>query len=86
MAWLRADGKASAVDLSAMFDRSAGVLDQREGRDIREWADKATATRMSSHKVYGAGEPVTDEAKAWARCFAGRLVSTCTPAFAVYIL
>ena len=63
---LRADGKASAVDLSAMFDRSAGVLDQREGRDIREWADKATATRMSSHKVYGAGEPVTDEAKAWA--------------------
>lgn len=66
MAWLRADGKASAVDLSAMFDRSAGVLDQREGRDIREWADKATATRMSSHKVYGAGEPVTDEAKAWA--------------------
>jgi len=66
MAWIRADGKASAVDLSAMFDRAAGVLDQREGRDIREWADKATATRMSSHKVYGAGEPVTDEAKAWA--------------------
>lgn len=66
MAWIRADGKPSGVDLSAAFDRAAGVLNQRKGRDIREWADKATATRMSSHKVYGAGEPVTDEAKAWA--------------------
>ena len=66
MAWIRADGKPSGVDLSAAFDRAAGVLNQRKGRDIREWADKATATRMCSHKVYGAGEPVTDEAKAWA--------------------
>lgn len=66
MAWIRADGKPSGVDLSAAFDRAAGVLNQRKDRDIREWADKATATRMCSHKVYGAGEPVTDEAKAWA--------------------
>ena len=66
MAWIRADGKPSGVDLSAAFDRATGVLNQRKGRDIREWADKATATRMCSHKVYGAGEPVTDEAKAWA--------------------
>ena len=64
MACIRADGKPSGMDLSAAFDRAAGVLNQREGRDIREWADKTTATRMSSHKVYEAGEPVTDEAKA----------------------
>ena len=65
------------------------TLHHGDCRDIREWADKGTATRMCSHKVYGAGEPVTDEAKAWAGWgggFAGRSVSTCAYAKRVYIL
>lgn len=65
MAWIRADGKPAGMDLSSAFDRAAGVLDQREGRDVREWADEATATHMSSHKLHATGEPVTDDAKAW---------------------
>ncbi len=65
MAWIRADGKPAGMDLSSAFDRAAGVLDQREGRDVREWADEATATHMSSHKLHATGEPVTDEAKTW---------------------
>ena len=35
MAWIRADGKPSGVDLSAAFDRAAGVLNQRKGPDTR---------------------------------------------------
>lgn len=65
MAWIRADGKPAGMDLASAFDRDAGVLDQREGRDVHKWAGEATATHMSSHKLYAAGEPVTDEAKAW---------------------
>lgn len=65
MAWIRADGKPAGMDLSSAFDRAAGVLDQREGRDVREWADEATATHMSSHKLHATGKPVTDDAKAW---------------------
>nr|DAV32263.1 MAG TPA: DNA methylase [Caudoviricetes sp.] len=65
MAWIRADGKPAGMDLSSAFDRATGVLDQREGRDVREWADEATATHMSSHKLHATGEPVTDEAKTW---------------------
>lgn len=65
MAWIRADGKPAGMDLSSAFDRAAGVLDQREGRDVREWADENTATHMSSHKLHATGEPITDEAKAW---------------------
>ena len=65
MAWIRADGKPAGMDLSSAFDRAAGVLDQREGRDVREWADEATATHMSSHKLHTTGEPVTDEAITW---------------------
>lgn len=66
MAWIRADGKPGGMDLSSAFDRDAGVLDQREGRDVRTWAaDEATATHMSSHKLHATGEPITDEAKAW---------------------
>lgn len=55
MAWIRADGKPNGMDLSSAFDRAAGVLDQREGRDVREWADEATATHMSSHKLHATG-------------------------------
>ena len=65
MAWIRADGKPAGMDLSSAFDRAAGVLDQREGRDVREWADEATATHMSSHKLHATGQPVTDDAKTW---------------------
>lgn len=65
MAWIRADGKPAGMDLSSAFDRAAGVLDKREGRDVREWADENTATHMSSHKLHATGKPVTDEAKAW---------------------
>ena len=31
------------------------TLHHGDCRDIREWEDKVTATRMCSHKVYGAG-------------------------------
>lgn len=65
MAWIRADGKPAGMDLSSAFDRAAGVLDQRAGRDVREWADENTATHMSSHKLHATGQPVTDDAKTW---------------------
>lgn len=66
MAWIRADGKPAGLDLASSFDRAAGALDQREGRDVRDWAGNvATATGMSSHKVMSLGNPVTDEAKKW---------------------
>lgn len=66
MAWIRADGKPAGMDLSAAFDREAGVLDQREGRDVRDWEGNGnTATGMSSHKVWAVGRPATDEAKTW---------------------
>lgn len=65
MAWIRADGKPSGVDLSSSFDREAGVLDQREGRVIERGDTSKTATYFSSHKLQTSGEPVTDEAKAW---------------------
>lgn len=65
MAWIRADGKPSGMDLSSAFDRAAGVLDKRVGRDVREWAAENTATKMSSHKLHATGKPVTDEAKTW---------------------
>lgn len=66
MAWIRADGKPAGMDLSSAFDRAAGVLDKREGRDVREWAaDEATATHMSAYKLYDTGKPITDEAKTW---------------------
>ena len=64
MAWIRADGKPAGLDLASSFDRAAGALDQREGRDVRDWAGNvATATGMSSHKVMSLGNPVTDEGK-----------------------
>lgn len=66
MAWMRADGKPAGVDLSAAFDRAAGVLNQREGREIARWDTSGAATQFSSHKTDSTGEPVTDEAKAWA--------------------
>lgn len=66
MAWIRADGKPAGIDLSSAFDRAAGVLDQREGRDVRDWAGNGkTATGMSRYKVWAVGKPVTDEAKTW---------------------
>lgn len=66
MAWIRADGKPAGLDLSSAFDREACVLDHREGRDVRGWdGSGATATGMSSHKVWAVGKPVTDEAKTW---------------------
>lgn len=65
MAWIRADGKPGGMDLSSAFDRAAGVLDKRVGRDVREWAAENTATKMSSHKLHATGKPVTDEAKTW---------------------
>lgn len=66
LAWIRADGKPAGLDLSSAFDRAAGVLDRREGRDVRNWAGNGeTATGMSSHKVWAVGKPSTDEAKTW---------------------
>lgn len=66
MAWIRADGKPTGMDLSSAFDRAEGVLDQREGRDVRTWAAyENTATHMSSHKLHATGEPITDAAKTW---------------------
>lgn len=65
MAWIRSDGKPAGLDLSAAFDRDAGVLDQREGRVIERWDTSAAATRMASHKTNATGDPATDEAKAW---------------------
>lgn len=65
MAWIRADGKPAAIDLPSAFDRAAGVLDQREGRDVRDWDASNAAAAKASRKVWDVGEPVTDEAKAW---------------------
>lgn len=67
MAWIRAAAKPAGVDLSAAFDRAAGVLDQRDGRRVRVRPEDAhSATHMSSHLLASAGEPITDEARAWA--------------------
>nr|DAK09761.1 MAG TPA: adenine-specific methyltransferase [Caudoviricetes sp.] len=66
MAWIRAAAKPTGVDLSSAFDRAAGVLDQREGRTVRVRPEDAhSATHMSSHLLISAGEPITDEARAW---------------------
>lgn len=65
MAWIRADGKPAGMDLSSAFDRAAGVLDQREGREVERWDTAKSAFHMASHKTNATGEPITDEAKAW---------------------
>lgn len=65
MAWIFADRKPAAVDLASMFDREAGVLDQREGRTIERFDTSNSATNMSNYKLQTSGDPVTDEAKAW---------------------
>lgn len=65
MAWIRADGKPAGMDLSSAFDRAAGVLDQREGREIERWDMSNAATKMSDYKTNATGKPITDEAKAW---------------------
>lgn len=65
MAWIRADGKPAGMDLSSAFDRAAGVLDQRAGREIERWDTSNAATRMASYKTNASGKPVTVEAKAW---------------------
>lgn len=65
MAWIRADGKPAGMDLSSAFDRAAGVLDQREGREIERWDTAKSAFHMASHKTNATGEPITDEAKTW---------------------
>lgn len=65
MAWIRADGKPAGMDLSSAFDRAAGVLDQREGREIERWDTSNAATTMASYKTNATGQPVTDEAKTW---------------------
>ena len=65
MAWIRADSKPAGTDLSSAFDRAAGVLDQREGREIERWDTSNAATTMSSHKTKTTGKPITDEAKTW---------------------
>lgn len=65
MAWIFADRKPAAVDLASMFDREAGVLDQRKGRTIERFDTSNSATNMSKYKLQTSGDPVTDEAKAW---------------------
>ena len=65
MAWIRADGKPNGMDIASAFDRDAGVLDQREGREIERWNTSAAATTISTYKTNATGEPITDEAKAW---------------------
>lgn len=65
MAWIRADSKPAGTDLSSAFDRAAGVLDQREGREIEPWDTSNAATTMSSHKTKTTGKPITAEAKTW---------------------
>ena len=65
MAWIRADGKAAGLDLSSAFDRVAGVLDQREGREVEHWDTNKSAFTMASDNVRAAGQPITDDAKAW---------------------
>lgn len=65
MAWIRADGKAAGLDLSSAFDRVAGVLDQREGREVEHWDTNKSVFTMASDNVRAAGQPITDDAKAW---------------------
>lgn len=65
MAWIRANGKPGGMDLSSAFDRDAGVLDQREGREIERWDTSKSAFNKASHKTNATGKPVTDEAKTW---------------------
>lgn len=65
MAWIRADGKPAGMDLSSAFDRAAGVLDQREGREVERWDTDESAFTMASDNVRAAGKPITDEAKTW---------------------
>lgn len=65
MAWIRADGKPAGMDLSSAFDRAAGVLDQRVGREIERWDTSNAATRMASYKTSTTGQPITDKAKTW---------------------
>lgn len=65
MAWIRADGKPAGMDLSSAFDRAAGVLAQREGREIERWDTSKSAFNKASHKTNATGKPVTDEAKTW---------------------
>lgn len=65
MAWIRANGKPAGMDLSSAFDREAGVLGQREGREIERWDVSNTATSMCDFKTLTAGAPITDEAKTW---------------------
>lgn len=65
MAWIRANGKPGGIDLSSAFDRAAGVLDQREGREIERWDMSNAATKMCDYKVNAAGLPITDDAKTW---------------------
>ena len=49
-----------------LIDRAAGVLDQRDGRKVQVRPEDAhSATHMSSHLLASAGEPITDEARAW---------------------
>lgn len=65
MAWIRADGKPAGMDLSSAFDRAAGVLDQRAGREIERWDTSGVATSMASYKTNATGKPITAEAKTW---------------------
>lgn len=65
VAWIRANGKPGGMDLSSAFDREAGVLDQRVGREIERWDVSNTATSMCDFKTLTAGAPITDEAKIW---------------------
>mgnify|MGYP003092576665 CR=1 FL=1 len=65
MAWIRADGKPAGMDLSSAFDRAAGVLDQRVGREIERWDTSNAATSMASYKTNATGKPITTEAKTW---------------------
>lgn len=46
--------------------RTANVLKEREGRDVRVKDVSKTATRMAAREVKNAGEPIREEAKAWA--------------------
>ena len=45
---------------------TANVLTEREGRDVRAIDTDSTATGMASRNVKNAGNPIREEAKAWA--------------------
>lgn len=67
MAWIRAAAKPAGMDLSSAFDRAAGVLTHRAGRKVHIRPEDAhSATHMSSYLLATPGEPITDEARAWA--------------------